>query len=125
MATPQEFFSKNLKWISLILLFLLIIKGMQSCNRKTLLNMEKGVYIEQIDSLQNLYDTYYSESQDSIKKLNFQLELAQEKVNSANDRVRAVENAVEKIKSNTTTTVVVKGVEEVIDSLKNEKEQSR
>jgi len=118
-TTPQQFFSKNLKWITLILLFLLALKTMQSCNRKTLLSMEKGDYIEQIDSLQNLYDNYYKESQDSIKKLNFQLELAQEKVNSANDRANAVENAVEKIKANTTTTVVVKGAEEVKDTTKN------
>jgi predicted PurR-regulated permease PerM len=117
--TPQEFFSKNLKWITLILFFLFALKSMQSCNRKTLLNMGTSQYIQQIDSIQNEYDKYYTESQDSIKKLNFQIELANERVLSAQQQVESIERAVERIRSNTTTTVVVKGLEEVKDTLEN------
>ena len=89
-TTPQEFFSKNMKWFALALLFLLMIKSVQSSNRKTLLNMGSKQYIEQIDSLKILYDNYYSDSQDSIKKLNFELKLANEQVNAANKRAEAV-----------------------------------
>jgi len=120
--TAPEFFSKNMKWFALILLILLGLKSAQSCNRKTLLNMEKGVYIEQIDSLQTLHNRYYSESQDSIKKLNFELRLANEKVIAAQERVDAIERTVERIRANTTTNVVVKGAEEVKDTTEIKKE---
>lgn len=80
--------------------------------------MDKRQYIHVIDSLQNKYDNLYTVSQDSIKKLNFELKLAKENAKSANDKATAVQNAVEKIRSNTTTTVVVKGAEEVKDSSK-------
>jgi predicted PurR-regulated permease PerM len=117
-VTPQQFFSKNMKWIALVLLFLFGIKSVQSCNRNMRLNIASETYISQIDSLENKYNTYYKESQDSIKDLNFLLELANEKAGAANDRANAVQSAVEKIKSNTTTTVVVKGAEEVKDTTK-------
>ena len=57
--TPQQFFSKNLKWIALIIFILFIFKTVQSCNRDMSLNMTKGEYIYQIDSLKTMYNTYY------------------------------------------------------------------
>jgi competence protein ComGC len=117
-TTPEQFFSKNMKWIALALAFLLLFSSIKSCNRKMQLNMGTKQYVEQIDSLKNLYNTYKEESQDSIKKLNFELRLEKEKAGAADERAQAVQNAVEKIKSNTTTTVVVKGAEEVKDTTK-------
>jgi hypothetical protein len=73
------------------------------------LDMGANQYIEQIDSLKNLY----TNSQDSIKKINFELKLAKEQTKAANDRASAVQSAVEKIKSN--TTITVKGAEEIKD----------
>ena len=117
-TTPEQFFSKNMKWIALALFFLLLFSSIRSCNRKMQLSMGTKQYVEQIDSLKNLYSNYREETQDSIKKLNFELKLAKEHAKAADDRASAVQNAVEKIKSNTTTTVVVKGVEEVKDTSK-------
>jgi len=117
--TPQHFFEKNMKWIALTLLFLLMFKSIQSCNRNMRLSITSKDYIHQIDSIQNKYDTYYKESQDSIKKLNFKLELANEHAKAADQRADAIQTAVEKVKSNTTTTVVVKGAEEIKDTNKN------
>jgi len=117
-TTPEQFFSKNMKWIALALFFLLLFSSIKSCNRKMKLDIGSKQYIEQIDSLQTLYDNCREDSQDSIRKLNFELKLANEQVKSANDKAMAVQNAVEKIKSNTTTTVVVKGAEEVKDTTK-------
>ena len=111
--TPQEFFSKNMKWIALGLFFLFTFKSIQSCNRDTLLSMDKKQYVHVIDSLTTKYNTYYKISQDSIKELNFELRMAKKSVESANDKANAVQSAVEKIKSN--TTITVKGVEEVKD----------
>jgi len=117
-TTPAQFFDKNMKWIALALLFLLAIKSVQSCNRNMKLNITSGQYTEQIDSLKHLYNTYKETTQDSIKKLNFELKLAKEHVKSSDEKAQAVQNAVEKIRSNTTTTVVVKGAEEVKDTAK-------
>jgi hypothetical protein len=113
-TTPAQFFEKNMKWIALALLFLLTFKSVQSCNRSMRLNITSGDYIHQIDSLENRYNVYYKETQDSIKDLNFLLELANEKTGAANERAAAVQSAVEKIKSN--TTITVKGAEEVKDT---------
>lgn len=115
-VTPQQFFSKNMKWIALALLFLLMFKSVQSCNRNMRLNITSGDYIHQIDSLKNMYNHYYEESQDSIKKLNFELRLATEHAKSADEKANAVQNAVERVRSN--TTITVKGVEEVKDTSK-------
>ena len=131
-TTPEQFFSKNMKWIALVLFILLSFKTIQSCNRDTLLNIESSQYVEEIDSLktahnievdslQDVYDIYYDKSQDSIKELNYGLRLAGSQVTAANDKADAVENAVEKIRANTTTTVVFKGAEEVKDTTKIEK----
>lgn len=117
-TTPAQFFTKNIKWIALILLFLFLLKSVQSCNRNMKLNIIENEYIIEIDSLKTLYNDYYKVTQDSIKKLNFELQLANEHVKSANEKATAVQNAVEKIRANTTTTVVVKGAEEIKDTIR-------
>jgi hypothetical protein len=118
-TTPKQFFSKNLKWFFLIVVILLVFKSVQGCNRNMGTSIKEKQYTHIIDSLDTRYNEYYSKTQDSIKKLNFELELANEQAKSADQRANAVQSAVEKIKSNTTTTVVVKGAEEVKDTTKN------
>jgi hypothetical protein len=114
--TPEHFFSKNLKWITLVLVLLLILKFVQGCNRNMGINMDKKKYTHEIDSLKRKYNNYYQLSQDSIKELNFQLRMANERALSANDKAQAIQNAVEKIKNN--TTITVQGAEEIKDTNK-------
>lgn len=113
-VTPEQFFSKNLKWFALALLFLFLFKTMQSCNRKTIINKGAKEYIHTIDSLEHKYNNCYKDSQDSLKKLNYELKLANEQVKAANERAAAVQSAVEKMRSN--TTITVKGAEKVEDN---------
>ncbi len=80
------------------------------------LNMGTKQYVEQIDSLKTLLNKTRQEDQDSIKKLNFELKFTSEQTRAANDRAQAVQNAVERIKSN--TTITVKGAEEVKDTFR-------
>ena len=110
--TPEQFFSKNMKWFALVFACLFIYKTVQSCNRRMELTTNQKQYTHIIDSLKN--KSYILE--DSLKKLNFDLKLKIEQANSVNERAMAVQNAVEKIKSN--TTVVVKGAEEIKDNNK-------
>jgi len=73
--TPEQFFKKNLKWFLLILWLLFCFKTIQSCNRKMNLSMTSKKYIHIIDSLENKYNVLEKNSNDSIKKLNFELRL--------------------------------------------------
>jgi hypothetical protein len=118
-TTPQQFFDKNMKWIALALLFLLIITGIGSCNKGMRLQITSGQYTHEIDSLKKQYVDYRDVMKDSIKKLNFELQLAKERANMANDRASAVQSAVEKLRTN--TTITVKGAEEVKDTTKKRK----
>lgn len=116
--TPQQFFNKSTKWFLLAFVLLFLFKSVQSCNRNMKLNITSKQYIHIIDSLENKYNIYYKESQDSIKELNFQLRLATERVEAAENRANAIQNVAEKVRANTTTTVNVRGLEEVKDTSK-------
>jgi esterase/lipase len=113
-TTPTQFFTKNMKWFALALLFLFLFKSVQSCNRNMQINVGSKKYIEQIDSLSKEYKEYKETTQDSIKKLNFELKLANEQAEAAKERANAVQSAVEKVRSN--TTITVKGAEEIKDN---------
>jgi uncharacterized protein YoxC len=105
--TPQEFFSKNMKWFALAFLFLFLIKSVQSCNRNMEItaNEKKSTYL--IDSLK----TSESNLLDSIKNLNFELKIATIKVENANKNAKDVKDVAEKVKTNTTTTLNIRGAE--------------
>lgn len=108
-TTPQQFFDKNMKWIALVLVFLLLIKSVQSCNRSTLLNMSQKEYIHTIDSLNTKYSTLEKESTITIEQLKFELKLQSGKAEEADKRAAAVQSVAEKVRAN--TTVNVRGAE--------------
>jgi hypothetical protein len=118
-VTPTQFFDKNMKWFALVLVLLLVFKSVQSCNRNMRLNMSSGQYVHQIDSLKRDYSNLDREYNDTVKKLNFELKLRDEKAVEANKRADAVQSVAEKIKANTTTTVNVRGA--TIDTINNKK----
>ena len=113
--TPQEFFEKNMKWVALAFLILFLFKSVQSCNRNmsTTMAIKKDKYT--IDSLSK--DVYNLKSEN--KELKLQLSFQKEKVGEANKRAEAIQSVAEKIKSNTTTTVNVRGAQ--IDTIKKKK----
>lgn len=97
--------SKYSKIIIIVLLFLFSFKFIQSCNRKSTIRINESSYNFKLDSLNNI-NKYYI---DSIRFLNYKLELEKNKTLSANEKALAIQNAVEKLKQN--TTVVVKGMD--------------
>jgi len=119
MATPQEFFSKNMKWLALALLFLLAFKSVQSCNRNMKLNLTSGQYIHIIDSLKTDYSNLEKAYNDTVTKLNSELKIKIEKAVEADKRANAVQSVAEKIRANTTTTVNVRGAEIDTSKTKN------
>jgi uncharacterized membrane protein YhiD involved in acid resistance len=117
--SPEQFFTKNMKWFALALLFLFLLKSVQSCNRKMSLSITQKEYIHTIDSLDKKYYKLQREFDDTTKILNFQLRLQSEKAVSADQRASAIQSVAEKLKSNTTTTVNVRGA--MIDTTKTNK----
>ena len=108
-TTPEQFFTKNMKWIALVLLLLLLFKFMQGCNRNMGYSIKEKQYTHTIDSLNIKYTNLKEESRDTIKKLNFELRLQSEKAGEADKRATAVQSVAEKMRAN--TTVNVRGAE--------------
>ena len=88
-TTPQEFFSKNLKYITIGLFVLFLFKSVQSCNRDTALSIDKKQYIHVIDSL----DKKIRVLDDSVKDLNTELKIANIRVQAAEKNVNDVNKA--------------------------------
>jgi len=103
--TPQIFLQKYCKFFAIGFFALFLMKSMQSCNRNSQLLVQKIDYLITIDSLTK----QTQKDLDSIKQLRFELKIANNQTLSANEKASAIQNAVEKMKSN--TTITVKGVE--------------
>ena len=122
-VTPQQFFSKNMKWIVLVLFILFLVKSVQSCNRNMTITQLDTEIINLNDSLSTMYGTeketlllQLRECETDKAQLEYEVKLANAGKESANKRADAVQSTAEKTRSNTTSTIVVKGAEEVIDS---------
>ena len=103
--TPEQFFTKNLKYITLILLFLLLFKFAQNCNRNMSSNITQKEYMHVIDSLKTKYNNLEKKTTIDINQLQFELKLQSEKAGAADKRAEAVQSVAEKIKANTTVNV--------------------
>jgi predicted ribosome quality control (RQC) complex YloA/Tae2 family protein len=110
--TPQQFFEKNMRWFALAFLLLFLFKSVQSCNRNMGTRVTEKQNKHLIDSLQkNITDL-----NDSIKTVNWKNKMLESQAESEKRKAEAVQSVAEKIKSNTTTTVNVRGAE--IDTIK-------
>ena len=126
----EKFLKKNLKWITLIFIFLFCIKSFQSCLRKTeITRLEKtSIYVCDsllnekniiIDSLENGWEVDLKEKDYMIKDLINDLKIAGVKVDAADKRANAVQSTAEKIRAN--TTIEIKTQENKKDTLENKK----
>jgi hypothetical protein len=109
--TPQQFFEKYMRWFALAFLILFLFKSVQSCNRNMGTRHTEKEYKHTIDSLTKKYDILERVSSARIKELEFELRLQSEKAGDADKRAAAIQSVAEKIKSNTTTTVNVRGAQ--------------
>jgi hypothetical protein len=117
--TPEQFFTKNMKWIALILFVLFLFKSVQGCTRNMGITMKEKEYTHTIDSLNTRYNNLEKESTATISQLRYELKLQEEKADAADKRAGAVQSVAEKIRANTTTTVNVRGAQ--IDTTLNKK----
>jgi hypothetical protein len=81
--TPQQFFSKNMKWFALAFFILFLFKSMQSCNRNMGTRISEKEYRHTIDSLTKKHDILI----DSIKRLQFTIKQTEIELGAANERV--------------------------------------
>ena len=119
----NRWLKRNLKYITLILLTLLIIGRIQSCNRKMGTRIREKAMTEECDSLmlgqQNIINNLNVEIESlkteiitrdyEIMDLEKDLEIAGIKVNAAERRADAVQKTAEAVKAN--TTIEIKGAE--------------
>ena len=119
----EKWLKKNLRYITIVLLALFLIKTTQSCNRKMALSTQEKKLTAESDSLLAMKDqiilnnTFIIDSLDievltrdfMINDLTNDLKIAGVKVDAAEKRADAVQRTAERVKSN--TIIQVKGVE--------------
>lgn len=122
-TTPQQFFSKNMKWILLVVSMLFFVKTFQSCNRNMTITTLNNEIIHLNDSLSTMFGTEKEElliklreCEEENTQLEYEVRLANSQRDEANKRADAVQSTAEKTRANTTSTIVVKGAEEVVDT---------
>jgi len=110
----MDFLQKNLKYITLILLALFLLKSFQSCNRSMAINKLTKENIYLVDSLEIMYGTEKNQlaielkvAIDSIKELNYEVKLAKAGESAADKRANAVQSTAEKVRDHTTTTIKI------------------
>jgi hypothetical protein len=126
----EKWLRKNLKYITLILLVLLLLKTTQSCNRKMSLRITEKNLSEVCDSLLMIKDQVIMEKTLEInaylknqvvmdyyiKDLENELKIAGVKVDAAERRANAIQQTAEKIRTN--TTIEIKGAEQDTSKIK-------
>lgn len=122
-TTPQKFFSKNMKWILLVVTFLFFVKTFQSCNRNMTIMTLNDEITHLNDSLSTMFGTEKEELLLQLRQcekdktqLEYEVRLANAERDAANKRADAVQSTAEKTRANTTSTIVVKGAEQVVDT---------
>jgi len=114
----QQFFKKNLRYVTLIILALFFIKSFQSCNRNMQVRKLQKEIVYLNDSLTTIHGSEKTlllqenlELKDSIKDLAYQVKLAEAERNAANKRADAIQSTAEKIRDNTTIKIENKNSE--------------
>lgn len=119
----EKWLKRNLKYITLIALALLVMSRIQSCNRKMGSRITEKNLIEERDSLLNDKDLIINQKNfiiDSLEAENLtqeflildltnDLEIAGVRVDAAERRADAVQRTAERVKTN--TTIEIKGAE--------------
>jgi len=127
----EKWLKKNLKYITIILLALFLIKNVQSCNRKMTIRIQEKNLTTNCDSLLNLKDKVISSKNleiDSLERENLtkdfiiidltnELKIAGVKVDAAERRAEAVQRTAERVKTN--TTIQIKGAERDTSKINN------
>lgn len=110
--TKPTFIEKNLKYIAIGLLLLFLFTKIQSCNRNMTINILNKDITQLKDSLNSFHNSEKTVllnklniAKDSIKELNFEIRLAQDRAISADKRANAVQSTAEKIRDNTTINI--------------------
>lgn len=128
----MEWLQKNLKYITILFVFLFLFKSFQSCNRNMTINTIEKKNTVVLDSVSKEFkaDLFLLNTEvDSLKKevlvrdymiinLEKDLEIAGVKTTAAERRADAVQRTAERVKSNTTTTIQIKGAEKDTTNIK-------
>jgi len=105
----MEFITKNLKWITIIFIFLFLFKTCESCNRNSKIKSQAKQLTALCDSTTNAKDSVinllFKDNQVKaylIKDLYTELKIAGIKIDEAEKRNDAIKETVKNIRTNTT-----------------------
>ena len=121
MATPEQFFKKNMKWILLGVTILFISKFVQSCNRGMVItNLQNDITVL-TDSLkttseerEQILRLQLDECKDEVTKYKHEVEIAKTRADAAEKRADAVQSTYEKTRANTTVTIENKSEKDTV-----------
>ena len=99
--SPQEFFSKNMKWFALAFLILFLFKSVQSCNRNMGIIITEKKTTHLIDSLEK----NTTQLVDTVKNLRWENRLLVNKLESEKSIRQAVQSVAEKQAGKNTTII--------------------
>lgn len=108
--TPQEWLAKNLKWITILLLVLLLFKSTQSCTRSMNITAAERKTAHTIDSLTKKVDILERQKSDTIKYF-------QSEIKVANSKVKSAEKNVEDVKEVAKRTTIINNIQKT-DTIK-------
>jgi len=104
----QQFFKKNLKYVTLILLALFFIKTFQGCNRSMTIKKQDKEIVHLSDSLNIIAETteaalllQLKDCENYNQKLEYDVKLAEVARDAANERAESILETTKNIKSNT------------------------
>jgi hypothetical protein len=105
----MEWITKNLKWITIIVLFLFLFKTCESCNKGSKIKSQEVKLTNYCDSVTNsknhLIDSLQKENNTKdylIKDLSTELKIAGIKYDEAQKRSDAIQKTIKDIRTNTT-----------------------
>ena len=120
----EPWIKKNLKYITIALIVLLLFSKMQSCSRNLSHKAEVKELIIEKDSIKNTLSfanqellTQVNDQYMVIKELQYELKIAGVRAEEAQKRANAVLTTAEKIKTN--TTIEIKGAEKDTTNINN------
>jgi predicted phage tail protein len=104
----EKFLTKNLKWITLVVIVLFLFKSVQSCTRDTKYNR----YVKKSDKIIDSLNVKIDVLNDSLKDQSYQLQIAKERVQAETKRANSVESTAAKVRANTTIKIENKSQED-------------
>lgn len=121
MATPEQFFKKNMKWILLVVSILLVSKFVQSCNRNMVIRTMEIQIVQLEDSLSTILETteeslllQLRECKDEVVNSNHERDIYKTRAEAAERSEKNMRETLKNFRENTTITIENKSEKDTV-----------